>query len=126
MLQQDREDSIVAVPGQVIYALCATTGADGPDSTEDSGVAAGEAPAILGGVLASRTVEVPQLQSSTEFDDELEANGQFLTHFASFFALLQFSGVERHGAVFQPSMMKSSSSSRAPWGAGVAGSFTPR
>ena len=29
---------------------------------------------------------MPQLQSSTEFDDEMEA---------SFFALLQFSGVER-------------------------------
>ena len=57
---------------------------------------------------------MPQLQSSTEFDDEMETNGQFLTHFASFFALLQFSGVERHGAVFQPSTTKSSSSSRAP------------
>ena len=34
------------------------TGAHGPDSTEDSGVAAGAAPAVLGGVLASRTVEV--------------------------------------------------------------------
>ena len=32
-----------------------------PDSTDDSGVAAGAAPAVLGGVLASRTVEVPQL-----------------------------------------------------------------
>ena len=39
-MQQDREDSIGAVPGQVIDARRATTGADGPDSTEDRGVAA--------------------------------------------------------------------------------------
>ena len=35
--------------------------------------------------------EVPQLQSSTEFGDEMKAVGQFLTHFASFFALLRLS-----------------------------------
>ena len=38
-----------------------------------------------------KSVEVPQLQSSTEFGDEMKAVGQFLTHFASFFALLRLS-----------------------------------
>ena len=44
----------------------------------------------------------------------------FLAQFATFFALLRLSGVERQ--FFEPSTMKSSSSSRAPRGAGVAGS----
>ena len=39
-------------------------------------------------------------------------------HFAPFFALLQFSGVERQVSVFEPSMTKSSSLSRAPRVAG--------
>ena len=37
----------------------------------------------------------------------------FLAHFAPFFALLRLSGVERQFSVGEPSMMKSSSSSRA-------------
>ena len=47
MLSAGRRDSIGAVPGQVIDARCSTTGADGPDSTADGGVAAGAAPAEL-------------------------------------------------------------------------------
>ena len=47
----------------------------------------------------------------------------FLTHFASFSRSSGYAGVERQ--FFQPSMMKSSSSSRAPRGAGVAGSLLP-
>ena len=41
--------------------------------------------------------------------------GSFLTHFASFFALLQFSGVERHGAVFQMFLGDISVASRSWW-----------
>ena len=37
----------------MVDARCATTGADGPDSTEDSGVAAGAAPAELWTSLCS-------------------------------------------------------------------------
>ena len=46
----------------------------------------------------------------------------FLPHFAEFFALRPHG---RECPFFQPSMMKSSSSSRAP-GGGDAGSLTPR
>ena len=46
MLSAGRRDSIGAVPGQVIDARCSTTGADGPDSTADGGVAAG-VPTVL-------------------------------------------------------------------------------
>ena len=55
-----------------------------------------------------RTVEVPQIQASTELNDELEAG------------LAHFSELPREGlspgvrGFFEPSMMKSSSSSRAP------------
>ena len=51
-------------------------------------------------------------------------NGGFLTHFASFFALLRLSGVERQ--FFELSSAHNCECSRAPAGAGVAGSLTPR
>ena len=47
-----------------------------------------------------------------------------LTHFASFFAPLRFSGVERQ--FFELLSAHNSECSRAPGGAGVAGSLTPR
>ena len=50
----------------------------------------------------------------------------FLAHFAPFFALLRLSGVERQFSVGEPSMVKSSSSSRAGGGGADAGSYTPR
>ena len=59
--------------------------------------------------------EVPQIQSSTEFNDNLEAG---LAHF--------FLTPPRVRGFFEPSMVKSSSSSRAHWVGGVAGSRTPR
>ena len=48
----------------------------------------------------------------------------FLTHFASFFALLWLAGVERQ--FFELSSAHNCECSRAPGGAGVAGSLTPR
>ena len=71
-------------------------------------------------VLALRIVEVPQIQSSTELNDNLEA------HFAPFFGLTRKGLSPGVRGFFEPSTMKSSSSSRAPCGGGVAGSLTPR
>ena len=45
----------------MVDARCATTGADGPDSTEASGVAAGAAPAELWTSLCSCWHLVPQI-----------------------------------------------------------------
>ena len=57
---------------------------------------------------------MPQIQSSTEFGDEMKAVGQFLKHFASFFALLRLSGVQRQ--FFELSSAHTCECSRAPAG----------
>ena len=87
----------------------------------------------------SSTVEVPQTRSSqslwtfccatekgstsrrTGYDGDEWVFWRILRHFSRSSG---YPGVERQ--FFEPSTMKSSSSSRAPRGAGVAGSFTPR
>ena len=53
------------------------------------------------------------LRFSSSHELGYDGNGQFLAHFAPFFALLRFSGVERQVSVEEPSTTKSSSSSRA-------------
>ena len=125
-----RGDGTGAVLGQFIDPLCATTGAlvqvqprtrcscplflpdrciVGPDSAENRGTA----------VVAVPTVVLTSLQqwSGLRFSHRqgaLDLKCGREAHFAPFFALLQFSGVERQVSVFEPSMMKSSSLSRAP------------
>ena len=78
--------------------------------------------------LFSRSdAEVPQIQSSTELNDNLVATWvHFLAHFAPFFGLLRDGLSPGVRGFFEPSTMKNSSSSRAPLGGGVAGSLTPR
>ena len=49
----------------------------------------------------------------------------FFAHFAPFFRAPPVIP-ELSANFFEPSTMKSSSLSRAPWSAGVAGSFTPK
>ena len=67
-----------------------------------------------------KTVEVPQIQSSTELNDDFEAG---LAHFSDSSRKMLSPGVR---GFFEPSTMKSSSLSRLPGGGGVAGSLTPR
>ena len=86
----------------------------------------------------SSTVEVPQIQLSPVTVDipvVQQRRARFptvlvMTAMSCFWRILRhfsrssgYPGVERQ--FFEPSTMKSSSSSRAPRGAGVAGSFTP-
>ena len=52
--------------------------------------------------------------------------GAFLAHFAPFFGLPREGLSPGVRGFFEPSTMKSSLSSRAPWGGGVARSLTPR
>ena len=52
--------------------------------------------------------------------------GAFSAHFATFFGLSREVLSPGVRGFFEPSMTKSSSSSRAPWVGGVAGSLTPR
>ena len=94
-------------------------------STEYSGVAAGAAPAVLGGVLLRREQwRCLSFSHRQSLIMKWRHMGSSSTHFASFFAL--HSGCPRvERQFFEPSTMKSSSSSRAPGGAGVAGSLTP-
>ena len=67
-----------------------------------------------------RTVEVPQIQSSTELNDDFETG---LAHFFGLSRKVLSPGLR---GFFEPWTMKSSSSSRATQGGGVAGSLTPR
>ena len=70
---------------------------------------------------------MPQIQSSTEFNENLEQGlGAFSAHVAPFFGLPREGLSPGVRGFFEPSTMKSSSSSRAPWSGGVAGSLTPR
>ena len=84
----------------------------------------GEVPQVQ---YCDKVVDVPACSSSTRFgcrcDLAVTAVKAFLAHFAPFFALLRLSGVERQVSVGEPSMTKSSSSSRAGGGAD-AGSFS--
>ena len=77
-------------------------------------------------MFARSEQEVPQIQSSTELNDDLEWFGCFFGAFSAIFRTPP-RGVESRGArIFRASTVKSSPSSRVPWSGGVARCLTPR